>query len=567
MKNIKSYILLGLGVILLASCSDDYMTELNTDTSKVASIDPNTQLTTAQLQTYGDINTMETYRSYIYAFTQQLMGCWNTTNYGGRHSQNDSEMSRVWNSFYPNALKNIVDAQYRTDNDPDKVNINAAARIYKVYLSSLLTDIYGDVPYSEVGLGFLEGIFNPKYDKQEDIYTDFFTELAKAVDSFDASKARITGDLMLGGDVELWKKFANSLRLRFAMRISDVAPAVAKQEFEAALAADGGIMEQASDDALIKYMEIAFSFAGEAYSDYRGNRLSQLLFGNDPIASPGGVICSTLFNQLYNTGDPRLWLMTRYYYDGLMPASAPENRMDITQEMIGAGFDFISQLRNPGAFVYDPWPTAYESAMVTAYEESHPGFDAATGNAEAYMVYPKITTNFLSGANPGVVMTSAEVKFLLAEATLKGWNVNRGTVEELYNAGVRASMDFLATNYGTTPVSDADFAAYMRAGAGGNINSYENPKAAINIQSWMLHFTNPVECWSNLRRSGYPVTKSPAEYGFANQLVNGAEIPVRLCYPILEGSYNKASYDEALSRMGGTNSWNTPVWWDVNATE
>lgn len=88
-------------------------------------------------------------------------------------------------------------------------------------------------------------------------------------------------------------------------------------------------------------------------------------------------------------------------------------------------------------------------------------------------------------------------------------------------------------------------------------------KEAINTQAWILHFTNPSEAWSNQRRSGYPRLKSPAEYGFEQFLTGGSEIPVRLGYPVLESSYNKKSYEEALARMGGFNSWNTTLWWDV----
>ena len=101
MKYSKSYlIIMAASLLSLFSCSDEYMEELNTDPSKAAEIDPNAQLTTAQLQTYGDLGMVEIYRNYIYGFTQQLMGCWNTTNYGGRHTIADSEMSRIWTSFY-----------------------------------------------------------------------------------------------------------------------------------------------------------------------------------------------------------------------------------------------------------------------------------------------------------------------------------------------------------------------------------------------------------------------------------------------------------------------------------
>ena len=93
----------------------------------------------------------------------------------------------------------------------------------------------------------------------------------------------------------------------------------------------------------------------------------------------------------------------------------------------------------------------------------------------------------------------------------------------------------------------------------------EGKKELINTQAWILHFLNPVECWSNVRRSGYPKLKSPAEYGFGTYLVDGQEIPVRFCYPVLESSYNKDNYDAAVERMGGDNSWYNHVWWDVEA--
>lgn len=555
MKYNKSYItiILVACAILFTTCSDGYMENMNTDPSKAPSIDPNAQLTTAQLQTYGSLDMVEIYRSYVYAFNQQLMGCWNTSNYGGRHTVDNSEMSRVWTSFYANAIKNIIDAEYRTADDPNKVNINSALHIYKVYLISIITDIYGDVPYSEAGKGFLEEKYTPQYDKQEEIYNEFFLELSDAVANFDAGKDKITGDVIFNGNVTKWKKLANSLRLRFAMRISDVDPEKGKKEFENALQADGGILESAADDALIKYMNISFSFGQEAYSDYRGNALSQLLFGNDPANNPS-YLCSTFFNQLYNTGDPRAFMIARCYYDGLMSSTSPDNRIDLTDEMIAKGIAF--QPRDPGAYSWEPWPTGYDSDILKELAENNPSISASV----ARETEPKLANNFLKGDNPGVVMTSAEVKFLLAEATLKGWNVGSASVNDLYKQGVRAAMDFLADNYDCEVVSNGDFETFFPNIGIGYTN--EQKKEAINTQAWILHFTNPAECWANIRRSGYPKLKSPADYGFGQFLTGGTAIPVRLCYPVLESSYNKASYDEALNRMGGTDSWNTHVWWD-----
>lgn len=555
MRKIKTFIILSAALLagISSSCSDSYMEDLNTDKSKANSIDPNAQLTTAELQTYGDLGMVEIYRNYLYAFTQQLMGCWNTTNYGGRHTVDNNEMGRIWTSFYPKAIKNLTDAIHRSAEDENRKNINAILRIYRVYMMSVITDIYGDAPYSEAGQGYLKEIYNPKYDTQEDIYNDFFTELKDAASALDAANDRITGDVIYNGDVAKWIKLANSLRLRYAMRISDVAPEKARKEFEDALASEGGVLTSGYDDALIKYMDISFSFGQDSYTDYRGNALSQLLFGNDPANNPS-YLCSTFFNQLYNTKDPRTFMIARFYYDGLMSQTSPDNRIDLTDEITGKGI--AMNPCQPGAFSYDPWPQGYDSDMMKEIAKTNPSVETTM----ARETEPKLANNFLRGDNPGVVMTCAEVNLLLAEASLKKWNTG-GTVEGFYSKGVRAAMDFLADNYGYDRISDNDFNAYI---AGNGIGHTEQQaKAAINTQAWILHFTNPAECWANVRRSGYPRLKSPAEYGFGQYLTGGKDIPVRLCYPTLESSYNKPGYDEALKRMGGKDSWNTHVWWDV----
>ena len=553
---IRTYILLVLTIfaVTVSSCSDSYMENLNTDPSKANSIDPNAQLTTAELQTYGDLGMVEMYRNYHYAFAQHLMGCWNTTNYGGRHTIDNNEMSRMWTSFYPKAIKNLTDGVYRSQDNAALSNINAALRIYRVYMISLITDVYGDAPCSEAGLGYIDGKFNPRYDTQEEIYTWFFNELKEAGAALNQSGDVISGDVIYKGDVIKWKKLANSLRLRYAMRISEVAPEKAQQEFEDALSDAGGILASASDDALINYMDVPFSFGQESYTDYRGNALSKLLFGNDPANNPS-YLCSTFFNQMKNSGDPRTYRIARFYYDGLMSSTSTNNRIDLTEEVLAKGVTMNP--RDPGAFSWEPWPTGYESDILKQIALTNPSVESSV----ARETEPKLANNFLKSNNPGVVITYAEINFLLAEAVLKGWNVS-GTVADLYAKGVWESMDFLFNHYGCDKITEAEFTTFIANNGIGYTD--EQKKAAINTQAWILHLTNPAESWANVRRSGYPRLKSPAEYDFAQFLTGGADIPVRLSYPVLESSYNKQSYEEALSRMGGENSWNTPLWWDVN---
>lgn len=159
---------------VMTSCSDDMMERTNTDKTKVNQLDPNAQLTTSLLQTYGDFSLMDTYRNYITGFTQHFAGGWNVTNYAGAVHHEDDIARRIWDRYYEVAIKNLVDAIHKSE---DKANLNAALRIHRVYLLSVLADTYGDIPASEAGLGYISGISNPKYDTVEDLYGWFFTEL------------------------------------------------------------------------------------------------------------------------------------------------------------------------------------------------------------------------------------------------------------------------------------------------------------------------------------------------------------------------------------------------------
>ena len=138
----------------MTSCSDDTLSNINTDKTKVNELDPNAQLTTALLQTYGDFSLMDTYRNYISGFPQYFAGGWNVTNYAGSNFREDDMSRRVWDRYYEISIKNLVDAIH---NSADKANLNAALRIHRVYLTAVLADTYGDVPCSEAGLGYISG--------------------------------------------------------------------------------------------------------------------------------------------------------------------------------------------------------------------------------------------------------------------------------------------------------------------------------------------------------------------------------------------------------------------------
>lgn len=548
----------------LSSCSDSYLEEVNTDDSKAESIDPNAQLTTALLQTYGDFSLMDTYRSYITGFTQYYAGGWNVSNYAGAVYPKDSEMALTWNRYYQIGIKNLVDAIHRSENMP---NTNAALRIHRAYMMALLSDIYGDIPCTEAGMSFINGNATPKYDTQEEVYDFIFSELKACAAQLGTGTDAISGDVTsLGGKPEAWKRYANTLRLRYAMRISDVAPEKARTEFESALNADGGIISSADEDAYVKYNDAPFTlYDGANDLDFRANALGEMIYGQDP-ESPS-FVCSTLYDYMKKMHDPRLYRIARCYIHTTRSQTDTSGNFDVTDEVLAwgeRGGDGIVPC-NVGDAWWSDWvngpansdiPTL--DSLVTLYPDK--GYDK--NNYPARMIRPTIAVAFCNADCPGILITSAEVEFLLAEAASKGWNVP-GDVKSHYETGIRASMQVLNNYYDIiSKISDEEIEQYIAENPVG-----DNPRESINTQAWILHLTNPSEGWANLRRSDYPAladrTLLPVRGDFPHEDPN-MQTPVRLRYPLLEAKYNSVNYEKAVERLGGTDDWHTRVWWDVN---
>lgn len=548
----------------LSSCSDSYLEDVNTDDSKAETIDPNAQLTTTLLQTYGDFSLMDTYRSYITGFTQYYAGGWNVSNYAGAVYPKDSEMAYPWNRYYQISIKNLVDAIHRTGDMP---NTNAALRIHRAYMMAVLSDIYGDIPCTEVGMSFIDGNATPKYDTQEEVYDFIFSELKACAAQLGTGTDAISGDVTsLGGDPEAWKRYANTLRLRYAMRISDVAPERARTEFESALNADGGIISSADEDAYIKYIDAPFTlYDGAADLDFRANALGEMIYGQDP-QSPS-FVSSTLFNYMKKMHDPRLYRIARCYIHTTRSQTDTSGNFDVTDEVLAWGERDGEGIVpcNVGDAWWSDWVSAPANSdiptldsLATLYPDK--GYDK--NNYPARMIRPTIAVAFCNADCPGILITSAEVEFLLAEAASKGWNVP-GDAESHYEAGIRASMQMLNNYYDiVSKISDEEIEEYIAENPLG-----DNPRESINTQAWILHLTNPNEGWANLRRSDYPAladrTLLPVRGDFPHEDPN-MQTPVRLRYPLLEASYNSVNYEEAVDRLGGTDDWHTRVWWDVN---
>lgn len=550
--------------VAMTSCSDDTLSNINTDKTKVSNLDPNAQLTTALLQTYGDFSLMDTYRNYITGFTQHFAGGWNVTNYAGSNFAEDDISRRIWDRYYEISIKNLVDAIHQSE---DKPNLNAALRIHRVYLTAVLADIYGDVPASEAGLGYISGISTPKYDTVEELYNWFFEELTACEALLGTGTDNISGDVTsMGGDVAQWKKYANALRMRYAMRISDVNPQKAQDEFEKAVAA--GAISSAADDVYIKYADSPYTYYDGANDyDFRTNALSEILYGQD--ATSPTFVSSTLFYQMQRTSDPRLYRICRHYYNIKRSQVKPdkEENIDLTDEVL-AYFERTQtgeEPCNPGAAWYSDWMNVPATSELPTLQKKA-DMDANTydnSDFRARAMRPHLNIDFEMPNTPGDLMSYAEVEFLLAEAKTKGWNVS-GDAESHYEAGVRASMQLLNNHYLTSnKISDDEINAFIAHNPLG-----ENPKETINTQAWILHMMNPSEAWANMRRSDYPAILDRTRLGiFTNGFTYtdaDMTMPNRLRYPELEAQYNSANYKAAIERMGGTDNWHSKLYWDKN---
>jgi hypothetical protein len=199
-----------------------------------------------------------------------------------------------WSGIYAGPLEDLQNIINYNSNPATKdkaasygsnANQIAVATILKTYYFWTLTDMWGDIPYS----GALKGVGEVQYDNQSAMYTDFFNQLKNAVGMFDAG-AMPSGDIIFNGNQAQWKKFANSIRLLMALRLSQVDPATGKSEFNSAL--NAGVIEDNADNATIVYP--GGNFPNPIYNYY------------NIIQRKDYAVTDVFVNALKNMNDPRL---------------------------------------------------------------------------------------------------------------------------------------------------------------------------------------------------------------------------------------------------------------------
>lgn len=182
-----------------------------------------------------------------------------------------SDRNLAFSGFYAGPLYDLQtiinynnEGNVAASGNGSKDNQIAVARILKAHYFLLMTDRWGDIPYTEA-LKPSE-TYSPKYDKQQDIYTDLFKELTEAVAQIKTGEATVKGDVMFNGDLDAWKRFANTLRMTMALRLSKVDAAKGKTEYAAALAS--GVLTSNSHNISYKFVSGDFNNSNPWYNNY-----------------------------------------------------------------------------------------------------------------------------------------------------------------------------------------------------------------------------------------------------------------------------------------------------------
>ncbi|MEA5427726.1 SusD/RagB family nutrient-binding outer membrane lipoprotein [Arcicella lustrica] len=440
-------------------------------------------------------------------FVQQMSSI-DVTFYGGSfYNSGSNNFTSFFDYSYPNAVKSLVNVIDIAKKDAKYINVLSMARILKVMEMARLTDLYGDIPYSEAGKAFLDGNFSPKYDAQKDIYFDMLKELDEAGKAFSAT-AYIpkTADYIYSGDLDKWKRAANTLMLRLAMRLQKVDATSAQSWAKKAI--DGGLITSNSET-------IAFKF------DNTGAMINSN--PNSWVLGPSGQNIANLNNAGVQWG---------------------KTLIDLLKTRKDPRLSVISSLRNGDKTIENQrgLPNATDAIILNTLEEKN------LNN------YSRPSSNLMSLATPWIYMTYAEAQLLKAEAIERGWV--SGSAKTAFIEGQSAGINQLSV-VGST-ITASDLSTYATLNAYPETGNLDNKLNAIHTELYLIHAStlNHIEAWANWRRTGYP-NLNPVNYS-GNE--TGGVIPRRLRYPLSELGINP-NFKDAITRQG-PDLFTTKVWWD-----
>ena len=456
----------------------------------------------------------------------------------GDHNEYDWGGSNDWTNYY-NILRNnkyVYDRSVTLGYELQQ----GVSLVMKSMVFGLLTDLYGDIPYSDALKGAESGsaYLFPVYDKQQDVYNGILADLETANGLLSKSKTEYNStidavDVYYGGDPTKWRKLANSLALRYYMRLAAKSPDVAKAGIEKIVAdpTTYPIITAASDDALM-------GFAGASSSD---SWPSNVNYDADSLNYRVIKMCSTFVKKLVGLNDPRIGVWANkvqifLHVDDNLPAGTDRiadtvvNGEDrkvryISTDVLaakGLTLDDIDQDPN-----YVGLPPAIVGGPVY-----NMGTDASQGSHNPHVSWLNTTYTGASGSLlKARLMSAAEVHFILAEAALNGWAA--GDAQTHYNAGIQASF----AAWGVSSL----YTAYV-SGTG---VVFDGTVEQVITQKWIASWTSATESWFDFRRTGFPALVSGPN-------AKAPVLPVRLYYMLDERNLNSTNVLSAENNLEST---------------
>ncbi len=401
----------------------------------------------------------------------------------------------------------------------------AIAKIIKITAMLRVTDTYGPIPYSKIGEG---GAIAVAYDSQEAVYDAMFAELDEVISTLTENK--LSGispkaDPIYDGTAVKWCKFANSLKLRMAMRISYAAPEKSRKYAEEAVKHEIGVFTSNADNATLR--TVAFGEKGNPlYTAIKYNQPSGCNTGGDTHAA------ADIITYMNGYNDPR-----RPVY------------------FIPSEFDGIE---------YVGIRVRIEKPALNSLGRKYSGVN-------------------ISPSDPLVWLNAAEVCFLKAEAeAVFGYDMGEGTAEDFYNEGIRLSFEQFGVSGADAYLNDAVSRPAVYIDPAGQ-NSYSEMLSEITvkwdesastaqkqerilIQKWIANFNNGNEAWADHRRTGYPHLFPATDAGNKSDgIVSSVYGARRMRYPLAEYTNNGENVNYAVSALlKGKDNMATRLWWDCN---
>lgn len=435
---------------------------------------------------------------------------------GDRYQYDQVHNDDPWGAYTSEAkmIVHLVKVMERME-DPLLVNKLAMANIMKAAIFSFLTDVFGDVPYSDAGLALLEGNLTPQYDTQEFIYEDLLLTLKNACQSFDNTVPMWTSqDMIYNGNIAKWKKFGYSLMLRLAMRVSNVDQALAREYAELAIA--GGVILDNADNFQLVCL------------DGRNSERNPVTYG-----------------MIYN--DPeKYWKLGADFVDAL------KDNDPRAQVIFGGKLKPEFAVPNSG-IMNTYWFNDAAWNYTLSEQQGYPhGRDVQVTTYEQIQKNYTKQSRFLFAYDAPVVRLAAhEMYFLIAKAASLGWNTGGKTAVEMYENGVSANMKFYAQFNGTYKITDSEIETYL----------LHRPYSLANLyrEIWIANYLDPFQAWFYIRQWGPDLAPN----------VNGIDMPRRNAYVTAELTRNTENYNQALTQMGMNSGvsyedqFTYRCWWDV----